>query len=302
MELGIDELVGCAIKKDERLLTATENGSIQVWDLRNGHKVEHRLPREGSIWGIAFHPNGVWALTGWGDGQVQLWDLRTGQILGEPLPHDGDAYALALSSDGKRVLVGCWDRRAHLWDLEDRRELKRFAHQDPVRAVAFSPDGRSLATGGQSTTIRIWSASGKFEQRFALAHPASADAVAWSHAGRLLATGCADGAARLWDVVTGKQIGPPLFHDLSHTSKTDRWMAGQIRSLEFSPEDTQILTAGPGQSFRTWTLPKPRTGSIDEIIRHIEDVTVIQLDSAGAPGDLDVPSWQSCRTQAASFH
>ena len=302
VEMGIDKLVGCAINKDERLLAATENGSIQVWDLRNGHKVENRVPRKGAICAISLHPNGVWVLTGWDDGQVQLWDLRTGQLLGEPLPHEGEAHALALSSDGKRALVGCWDRWAHLWDLEGRQELKRFVHQDNVWAVGFSPDGRSLATGGISTTIRIWNASGEFEQLFALAHPAAANTVAFSHTGRLLATGCADGAARLWDLVSGKQIGPPLFHDLSHSSKTDRWTAGQIRSVEFSPDDTQILTAGTDQSLRTWPLPKPWSGSIDEIIRHIQEVTVMELDPAGAPGDLDLPSWRKRRIQTAGLH
>src|SRR5262249_29298359 len=129
--LGKDTLDACTVEKAGRLLAATENGSVQVWDLRNGNKVENTLPQASSIKAISFRVNGPWLFTGRWDGEVQLWDIQTGQRLGEPMPHTGTVKALAVSSDGAKVLVGCWDRWAHLWDLDSRQKLKGFLHQDP---------------------------------------------------------------------------------------------------------------------------------------------------------------------------
>jgi WD40 repeat protein len=232
---------------------------------------------------------------------VQLWDLGTRQRVGEPLHHKGQVRALAASPGATRLLVGCWDRSAHLWDLDGRQSLKDFRHQDHVSVVAFSPDGRWLATGGFDKGIRIWNSMGKFEQRFALAHTAAVDAIAFSHAGRLLITGC-DGAARLWDVVTGKQIGPPHFHDLFHVPNPDRWVAGQTRSVEFSPDDRRVLTAGADHSIRIWPVLIPLAGDVDGITSQIESQTIMELDSAGAPGDLDLPSWHARRSRAGGIH
>jgi WD40 repeat protein/serine/threonine protein kinase len=303
VELGMDALVRCALNKDGRLLAAAaENGSVHVCDLTNGRDVETPLPRLNALRSISFLADGHSLFTGCGDGAVQLWDLQSGRALGEPLSHKGEVTALAVASDGARVLVGCWDRWAHLWDLDGRRKIKSFLHQGSVSAVAFSPDGRVLAIGDVGRAVRIWNASGKFEQRSSLAHPAEMGEVAFSQSGRLLATGCADGAARFWDVVTGKQVGPPHFGDLSHSSSSDRWVPGQTRSVEFSADDTRVLSAGADQSVRIWPVPAPAAGSALEIVRHIEALTVMELDSAGAPGDLDLLSWHQRRTRARGLH
>ena len=271
-------------------------------DLTSGRDVEIPLPRSTSLRAISFHPDGLSLFTGCGDGEVQLWDLQSGQRLGEPLSHKGEVTALAVSSDGTRVLVGCWDRSVQLWDLHGHRRLKGFRHQDSVSAVAFSTDGRLLATGDVCKVVRIWDASAKFEQRFSLTHPAEVGEVAFSHRGRFLATGCADGAIRLWDVVIGRQIGPPLLHDLSHVFSSDRWVAGQIRSVAFSPDDTRVLSAGADQSVRIWPVPEPLADSTIDIIRHIEFVTIMELDPAGDPGDLNLLSWQQRRIRAPGVH
>jgi WD40 repeat protein len=302
VELGVDDLVRCAVNKDGRLVVAAAgNGSVHVCDPAQGRDVNIHLTGSSQLRVIAFQADSLSLLAGTVDGEVQAWDVETGQPLGEPLAHKEAVDAVAVSADGTKALVGCWDRWAHLWDLAARRTLKSFLHQDPLTAVALSPDGRLLATGA-GKVIRIWNASGKFEQRFSLADPFAVAEAAFSHRGRLLATGSTDGVARLWDVATGKQIGPPLFHDLTHSSSSDRWAAGPIRSVEFSSDDTRVLTAGTDQSLRIWPVPEPLAGSAQDIIRHIEALTIMELDSAGAPGDLDLRAWQARRGRPPGLH
>jgi WD40 repeat protein/serine/threonine protein kinase len=293
MELGTDALAGCSLNKAGRFIAAAaREGSVHARDLTSGESVVTPIPQSSPLRAIAFHPDGRSLFIGRENGAVELWDLQTGRRLGDPLPHKGEVTALSPSADGTRILVGCWDRWAHLWDLRTRQKLKSFVHQDSVSAVAFSPDSRLLATGDLAKVARIWEAGGKFEQRFALAHPAAVGQVAFSRNGALVATGCADGAARIWDVRSGRQIGPPLFYDPTRFANSERWVAGQLRSAEFSPDDTLILTAGADRSVRTWPVPKPLAGSVADIIRRVENLTVLELDAAGAPSDLDLASWR----------
>src|SRR5206468_3829378 len=83
------------------------------------------------------------------DGIVQFWSADTGHPVGSPIRHAGSGTrTLAISPNGKTVLTGGSDRAAMLWSVETRQRLGALMlHQENVRAVAFSPDGRSLFTG-----------------------------------------------------------------------------------------------------------------------------------------------------------
>jgi WD40 repeat protein len=303
VEVGSDAILGSALNKNGRLLaTAAANGKVHVWELTSGREFEIALPPSNSLLAICFHADGRSIFVGGRDGLVQSWDLGNGQRIGEPLAHKQAVMALAVSPDGKRIVVGCWDRSAHLWDLEGRRRLMGFLHQNPVSAVAFSQDGLLLATGGIGKSIRISNASGKYDQRLSLAHPAEVNAVVFSNRGSALATGCEDGAARLWDREIGKQIGPALFHDLTPSKRGDQWQAGHPRSIAFSQDGTRLLSIGDDHNLRIWPVPTPLAGRIEDIIRHIQILTVMELDAAGVPGDLDLPAWERRRAQAPSVH
>jgi eukaryotic-like serine/threonine-protein kinase len=303
MDLGLDSLAACALDHEAKLLaTAGDNGSVEVWDLGSFPKPKRTFPRPGSVTAFSFQSNGTRLLVGCENGDVLSWDLQTGQRVGQPLPHKSEVRALALNADGTRALVGCWDRSAFLWDLDRGQELKSFRHQDPVSAVAFNPDGLSFVSGGRGKTVRIWNAREKFEQRLNLTHPAAVGELTFSHDGRMLAVGCADGAAHLWDAATGKQIGPPFGHDRFRASNSDRWVGGQLRSLAFSPDDARLLTAGADRLLRTWWIPQPLAGVIDEIVARIEAVTGMELDPVGAPSDLDFPAWQKRLAEAPGLH
>jgi WD40 repeat protein len=165
---------------------------------------------------------------------IRLWDANTGQLLAILSGHDQGVHAVAWSPDGRRLASGGFDQTIRLWDVEaiQPQTLVRFCdaetisplailegHLNPVDAVAWSPDGRRLASGGWDHNVGIWDTD-TFETLAILSdHNDLIWVVDWSPDGRRLAVASWFDRVQVWDMETYQ----PLFALTGHQPDSKEW-------------------------------------------------------------------------------
>lgn len=177
---------GLAFSPDGETL-ASASWKILLWDVANCRSSSPPLSKhKGVLTSLAFSPDGnILASGSILDDTVMLWDFGSRESLGGPLVHRSGISSVAFSPDGKTLAAGCADGTIYLWDVESRQPLgpPLKGHQDStfvltepkfigdelgtlrperkksealVRSVAFSPDGKILASGGADFNIILW--------------------------------------------------------------------------------------------------------------------------------------------------
>jgi WD40 repeat protein/uncharacterized caspase-like protein len=149
-------------------------------------------------------------------------------------------------------------------------------HAGRVLAVALSPDGRLVATGGADQTAKLWEARTGLEVRTLAVHTAAVSAVAFSADGRLLATASRDHTARLWDVATGAELRVLKGH------------TGPISAVAFSEDGRWLATGADDRTIRLWDAT---TGAeVRSFTGHTGRVVSLAFSREGrslAAGDMD---------------
>lgn len=219
---------GSAVVVEER------EGSLKIRDGLTGH-TRHQLDA-AKVWrrrALAFQHDAGLVASADREG-VDLWHAATGLRVGPRLALCG-TICLAIAPDGRTLAVGDHEGMVRLCDPVGGRQLHVFrAHSTPVWSLAFSDDGRMLATAGDMDPIvRIWDpATG--HRRAELDGRAPSQFLAFSPGGRALATAGMDGAVQIWDPATGRRL------------QVMRAGRGGISSVAFSPDARGVVCGGSG--------------------------------------------------------
>jgi RNA polymerase sigma factor (sigma-70 family) len=218
--------------------------SVRLWELASGKHLRQLKGHQGEVKRAVFAPDGKRLATGSADGTVRLWDVATGE---ETLKLDGKraVLALAFSGDGTTLATGGGEEGTpRLWDASTGKLLHELGpHFVDVNSVAFSPDGKVIASAGGGNPIYLWDATtGKRLRRLG----GYAEAVAFSPDGATLASGGSDSSIRLWEVATGKEHEPPA---AGHR--------GGVRAVAVSADGRLVATGGGDRAVRLWD---PTTG------------------------------------------
>ncbi len=115
------------------------------------------LARSDFVTRVVFSPDGsrIAGASLRGDG-VRLWNVATGDLMWSAVPAPG-AVRIAFSSDGRYLAAACADRTVRVFESATGRETRKLTgHTATVEAIAFTPTGNRVLTGGQDKTVRIW--------------------------------------------------------------------------------------------------------------------------------------------------
>jgi RNA polymerase sigma factor (sigma-70 family) len=234
------------------LASAGALDAIRLWEVATGQEIRPAAGHTGVVRLLRFAPDGGELVSrGW-DGNLLVWDVASGRerrrLFGGPPSRLGTG--VALSQDGKVLaLEEAWtalgkktDTVIRLRDTATGKELHTLAvAADREMALAFSPGGKRLASGGSDSVVRLWDVTTGKELYQRKSGRGGVWAVVFSPDGRWLATGGGDDhTIRLWEADTGKEVR--------------HWQAGSggpIRPLVFSP-DGRLLAGSDTGTVRVW--------------------------------------------------
>ena len=158
----------------------------------------------GSVYSLAYSPDGKYLATGDSEGRVQIWNAVTGREILTFVGHSSFVNSVAWSGDGQTLASGSYDKTVKLWDVQSGDCVRTLeGHSSGVRSVAWSGDSLTLASGSDDKTVKLWNVQSGECVRTLEGHSHWVWSVAWSGDGHTLASGSADKTVKLWNVQTG---------------------------------------------------------------------------------------------------
>jgi WD40 repeat protein len=297
-----DPVLGLTFSADGKVLASGHDYTIGLWEVASGRQRNDTPGHCGPVTRLAFSPDGRLLASGDNEGIALVWDLATGKIEHRFVGHRPAVAALTFSPDGKTLAIGeGWanyetsarEARIRLWDLARGKLCRQWpAHLCGVCSLAFSPDGKALASAGYDARFRVWDPATGTRRFQVRGLPHQLQSIAFSPDGKALLNVGSSTELSLYRADTGGKI-----RDLAHAPPPRR----RFRFGAFLPDGHTVLSLeeggrirerfGPrlgfwdartGEPLRTENGPSPPRPSLHQGVALSPDGTIL----ATVPSDL----------------
>ena len=274
--------------------SAGDTGAIKVWNLHND-TVTTLGRHADTVNSLAFSPDGNFLASGGDDYVLKVWNVHHKHHIAtcEQITDwtRSQVKAVTFSPNGSMMATG--GRHAKLWDARTYNEIVTLRHTDWVWAVAFSTDGRLLATGDNSGQVTVWDLQ---TQRSITRIPADSNAVyavQFSPDAQILAGAGYEGKVKLWKTPNWKPHGTltsnSTISDISFSpdgstltgtgyESVNLWQvdsgeksatltghSGWVKAVAFSPDGNAIMSGGEDTTLRLWDVTPYRSITPDMV-------------------------------------
>lgn len=278
---------------DKVLVSGSEDQTIRLWDALRGGLIQ-AIPNETRALCVAFSADGKTIAATRSprnmqenatapDAMIVLFDRSTFQEVGRLIGPIDSIRSVAFSPDGKTIAAAGLDRTITLWDSTTRswratlhgpvaqghEDMAVMSHSGSIRAAAYSPDGRFIASGGDDSIVKLWDLSTRDEHYVFRGHTGAVRCTAISPDGKLIASAGDDRVIRLWNAETGEPAGVLKGHTAT------------VRALAFQPGSTPLLLASAGDdaTARLWDVASKTEKAL--LARHTSAVNALAFSPNG---------------------
>ena len=278
---------------DERQLAVAGNDAIvRLINADSGELVQEIVTGQVEVNGVAFSPDGREMVTSGDDGTVRVWDLQRGKERLKIDPRAGKMFQVVFSPDGEHLIFSGDDPEIRVVDAHTGEDFCRLVgHRKSVNNLSLVPNTQTLMSSSDDSTVRVWDCS-TWKETFALPtsgqsrplipmndrglliigtdlghlhsfdlktrthhaavkHPDGIESLAVHPDGTIVAAGDRGGSIRLWKLGTDGALTESMMKP---------WAAheGIVYSLAWSPDGSQLISAGNDGRILSWNLSRTR--------------------------------------------
>lgn len=232
----------------EYLAAGYADGIIRLWNLKSGQCFKTFSGHVGGVNALVFSRNGKQIISGSEDNLIKIWDTKSGECVRTLAGHKYGITSLSIDNRGNKLAsaTGYADGEVKIWNINTGKCLKTIKHSPGAGAknVVFSPEGKLLAVGGYSHSIKVYSvATG--DSILTIETNQRIESISFSPNGKCIASSLFNGEVKIWSIQDTNK-GKCILTSVEPSSK--------LSNIAYSPMSDSLIAFTNGYQVFVWNL------------------------------------------------